>query len=44
MAEPGPRVVGVTLGAKGYVALVDGELIRRPPYLVKAVDTTSSTN
>jgi sulfofructose kinase len=40
MAELGPGVVGVTLGPKGYVALVDGQLIRRPAYRVKAVDTT----
>jgi ribokinase len=40
LAEFGPRVVGVTLGKKGYVALIDGRTIERPAYKVKAVDTT----
>jgi len=40
LAELGPRVVGVTLGPKGYVALADGKLIKRPAYAVEAVDTT----
>ncbi len=40
LAELGPRVVGVTLGPKGYVALVDGRIIERPAYQVEAIDTT----
>jgi sulfofructose kinase len=40
LAELGPRVVGVTLGPRGYVALVDGRIIERPAYQVEAVDTT----
>lgn len=40
LAEMGPRVVGVTLGARGYVALIDGDSIVRPAYDVDAVDTT----
>jgi len=40
MADLGPRVVGVTLGPRGYVALVNGNIIERPAYPVKAVDTT----
>ena len=40
LAELGPRVVGVTLGHKGYVALVDGRIIEWPAYQVEAIDTT----
>ncbi|MBW2259488.1 MAG: sugar kinase [Deltaproteobacteria bacterium] len=40
LAELGPRVVGVTLGPKGYLALVDGRIIERPAYQVEAIDTT----
>jgi ribokinase len=40
LAELGPVVVGVTLGPKGYVALVEGKIIKRPAYRVDAVDTT----
>lgn len=40
LAELGPRVVGVTLGPKGYVFLDRGRMIRRPAYPVAAVDTT----
>jgi sulfofructose kinase len=40
LAELGPRVTGVTLGAKGYVALANGRIIERPAYKAKAVDTT----
>ena len=36
----GVRFVGVTLGAKGYVALVDGRIIQKPAYQAKAIDTT----
>lgn len=40
LAEMGPAVTGVTLGARGYVALGRGRLFRRPAYPVAAVDTT----
>jgi ribokinase len=40
LAELGPRVVGVTLGENGYVALDQGRVIERPAYRVQAVDTT----
>jgi ribokinase len=40
LAEIGPRVVGVTLGPRGYVALDRGRIIERPAYAVEAVDTT----
>lgn len=40
LAEYGPRVVAVTRGKEGYVALVEGELIDRPACPAEAVDTT----
>jgi ribokinase len=40
LAELGPRVVGVTLGPNGYVALDGDRIIERPAYSVEAVDTT----
>ena len=40
LAELGPRVVGVTLGEKGYVALDQSGVIERPAYRVQAMDTT----
>jgi sulfofructose kinase len=40
LAELGPRVTGVTLGEKGYVALAEGKVMERPAYRVQAVDTT----
>jgi ribokinase len=40
MAGFGPRVVCVTLGARGYMGLADGEIIQQPAYPVRAVDTT----
>jgi sugar/nucleoside kinase (ribokinase family) len=40
LAELGPRVVGVTLGPRGYVALAEGRIIERPAYPVNPVDTT----
>jgi len=40
LAELGPRLTGVTLGERGYVALAEGTLIERPAYKVEAVDTT----
>jgi ribokinase len=40
LAELGPRVTGVTLGERGYVALAEGKIVERPAYEVQAVDTT----
>ena len=40
IVELGPKVVAVTLGAKGYVALAEGRWIEKPAYPVDAVDTT----
>lgn len=40
VAELGSSVVGVTLGARGYVALAEGVEIVRSAYPVEAVDTT----
>ena len=40
LAGLGCPFVGVTLGAKGYVALVGGRWIRTPAYPVRTVDTT----
>lgn len=40
LAELGPRVVGVTLGAKGYVAFANGKWIDHPAYEADVVDTT----
>jgi ribokinase len=40
LAELGPRVVGVTLGDRGYVALAGGKWIDKPAYEIEAVDTT----
>jgi len=40
LAEYGPSVVGVTLGARGYVALAGNRIIERPAYQVDSVDTT----
>ena len=40
VASLGPRVVGVTLGSKGYVAWVEGRVLQRPAYPVETVDTT----
>ena len=40
IAELGPRVAGVTLGPKGYVALAEGRTIEKPAYPVEPVDTT----
>ena len=36
----GPRVAGVTLGGKGYVALHGRDVIQKPAYPVRAMDTT----
>ena len=40
LAEFGPTVIAVTLGARGYVALTGDRIIERPAYQVEAVDTT----
>jgi len=40
LAGLGARFTGVTLGAKGYIALVDGRIIKKPAYRAKAIDTT----
>jgi sulfofructose kinase len=40
LAELGPQLVVVTLGAKGYIALDRGRIIERSAYPVAAVDTT----
>jgi ribokinase len=40
LAEMGPEVVAVTLGSRGYVAMVDGAEIEGDAYAVDAVDTT----
>lgn len=40
LAGFGIGFTGVTLGAKGYVALIDGRFIRKKAYPAKSVDTT----
>lgn len=40
IADLGPRVAGVTLGPRGYIALAEGRLIEKPAYRVDPVDTT----
>ena len=40
LAGLGARFTGVTLGAKGYIALVDGRIIKKPAYPAEAIDTT----
>ncbi len=40
LAEFGPSVVGVTLGAKGSVVLHRGRIIEQPAFKVEGVDTT----
>ncbi len=40
LAGMGVKLSGVTLGAKGYIAFVDGRFIEKKAYPVKAVDTT----
>jgi sulfofructose kinase len=40
LAELGPQLVVVTLGARGYIALDRGRVIERPAYPAAAVDTT----
>jgi ribokinase len=38
--ERGPRIAGVTLGARGYAAMFGGRTIVKPACAVEAVDTT----
>jgi ribokinase len=40
IVELGPRIAGVTLGARGYAAMFDGRSIVKPACAVEAVDTT----
>lgn len=40
LADMGIRIAGVTLGARGYMALIDGHFIYREAYPVEAIDTT----
>jgi ribokinase len=40
LSELGPRLVGVTLGKAGYIAMAGGKIIERAAYPVDAVDTT----
>lgn len=40
IAELGPKVVGITLGSRGCLALADGDVIKKPAYPVETVDTT----
>jgi len=40
LAGLGVRFTGVTLGAKGYVALINGRFIRKSAYPANAIDTT----
>jgi len=40
LAGLGARFTGVTLGARGYIALVDGRVIKKLAYPAKAIDTT----
>ena len=40
LSDLGPRVVGVTLGEAGYVAMAGGKWIEKQAYMVQAVDTT----
>jgi len=40
LADLGPRVAGVTLGAKGYAAIAGNRIITKPAFRVAAVDTT----
>jgi len=40
LSDLGCRFVGVTLGSKGYIALADGHLIKKPAYPAETIDTT----
>jgi sulfofructose kinase len=36
----GPKMAAVTLGSRGYLAVHQGKVLKKPAYKVKAVDTT----
>ncbi len=40
LSQLGPRVVGVTLGSRGYVAAYNGTVMKKSAYPVNAIDTT----
>jgi len=40
LAGLGVNFAGVTLGANGYIALINGRVIRKPAYPSRAIDTT----
>ena len=40
LSELGCRFVGVTLGARGYIAMIDGHVMKKPAYPARAIDTT----
>jgi sulfofructose kinase len=40
LSNLGPRLVGVTLGHEGYMAIFDGKIVRKSAYPVDAIDTT----
>jgi ribokinase len=40
LARAGPGVACVTLGDRGYAAIINGKPVERPAYPVDAVDTT----
>jgi len=40
LSELGPRLVGVTMGKAGYVALAGGRIIEKRAYPVESIDTT----
>ena len=40
LAGLGVRFTGVTLGAKGYIALIDGSFLQKEAYPAQAIDTT----
>lgn len=40
IADLGPQVTAVTMGERGYVAMIEGRITERPAYPVSALDTT----
>ncbi len=40
LADMGVRLAGVTLGARGYAALINGRFIQKDAYPAKSIDTT----
>jgi sulfofructose kinase len=40
LSELGPRLVAVTMGHEGYVAIFDGKIMKKEAYTVDAIDTT----